>query len=132
MNPPYIIFLSSVGLAVSLYLYYSKTHDKKIYCLIGHDCDDVVKSNYGKIFGIENTILGILHYGLILVYGTAIFFNRNIFKENILYYSIVSASIASVLFSIYLTGVQAFVLKKWCDYCIISTIVSILILLVLL
>ena len=132
MNNIYLISLSLVGIMVTYYLYYSKTHDKKIYCLICHDCDEVVKSKYGKTFGIENTLFGILYYGLILVYGTAIFLNRNIFKENILYYFIVISSIVSVLFSIYLILVQAFALKKWCDYCIVSSIVSILILLVLL
>ncbi|MBS3114230.1 hypothetical protein J4448_03940 [Candidatus Woesearchaeota archaeon] len=41
------------------------------------------------------------------------------------------ASLGSVLFSIYLTAVQAFVLKKWCEYCIVSSIASVLILIVL-
>lgn len=131
MNPIYLILLSSIGFIISFYLYYTKTHNKNIVCLIWHDCNAVVKSKYGKTFGIENTIFGILYYVLIFAYGIAIFLNRNIFKYNIIYYSIVIASIGSVLFSIYLTAVQAFVLKKWCDYCIISSITSLLILLVL-
>lgn len=131
MNHAYLIILSLIGIVVSFYLYYSKTYNKKIHCFLGHECDAVVKSKYGKTFGMENTIFGILYYALILAYGIAIFLNQNIFKENIIYYSVVIASIGSVLFSIYLTGVQAFVLKKWCDYCIVSSIVSVLILLVI-
>ena len=132
MNHLYLIILSSIGFAISLYLYYSKIHNTQIYCLIGHECDAVVKSKYGKTYGIENTLIGILYYGFVLIYGILLLMNRNIFKDNLIYYPIVIASLGSVLFSVYLTAVQAFVLKKWCDYCIISSIVSVLILAVFL
>ena len=103
-----------------------------MYCPIGQDCDAVVKSRYGKTFGIENAIPGMLYYIMVIGYSITLLLNGNIFKGDIIYYFIVSASIGSVLFSIYLTGVQAFVLKKWCYYCIISSIASVLILFVLL
>ena len=131
MNPIYLILLSLIGFSVSAYLYYTKTYDKKIYCIVGQDCDAVVKSKYGQTFGIENTRFGILYYIMVFVYAILLFLNRNIFKGSIIYYFVVSASIGSVLFSMYLVGVQALVLKKWCDYCIISTMVSLLILLTL-
>lgn len=132
MNPVYLIMLSLIGFAVSFYIYYSKKYDKPLHCLIGQDCDAVVKSKYGKTLGIENTVPGMLYYVLIFIYGIAVFLNRYLFKGNNIYYFVVIASISSVLFSIYLTAVQAFVLKKWCEYCIISSISSLLILLVLL
>ncbi len=128
MKSFYLIILSLIGFAVSFYIYYSKKYNKHMYCPLGNDCDAVVKSKYGETFGIENTIPGMLYYLLIFFYGITLLLNRNIFKDNIIYYFIVGASIGSVLFSVYLTGVQAFILKKWCDYCIISTIASLLIL----
>ena len=130
-SPIYLMALSFIGFAVSFYIYYSKKYDKPMYCPIGQDCEAVVKSKYGKTFGIENTVPGMLYYVLIFVYGIVVFINRNLFKGDIIYYSLVSASIGSVLFSVYLTGVQAFVLKKWCDYCIVSSIASLLILIIL-
>ena len=132
MKEIFLIILSVMGFAVSFYIYHSKKHNKTMYCPIGKDCDAVVKSKYGKTFGIENTIPGMLYYGLILIYSIMLLANRNIFKEDIVYYFIVGASLASVVFSVYLTGVQAFVLKKWCEYCIISSIASALILTLLL
>lgn len=131
MNPIYLIISSVIGFAVSFYIYYSKKYDKPLYCPIGQDCDAVVKSKYGKTFGIENTMPGMAYHVLIFVYGLDALLNRNIFKDNLIYYLIVIASIGSVLFSIYLTAVQAFVLKKWCEYCIVSSMASLLILLVL-
>ncbi len=131
MKGIFLIILSLIGFAVSSYLYHSKKHNKKIYCMIGKDCDEVVKSRYGTTFGIENTLGGMLYYSIIFIYGAAIVLNRNLFIDNLVYHSIVIASIGSVLFSVYLAGVQAFVLKKWCEYCIISAIVSVSILIVL-
>ena len=131
MNPVYLIILSIIGFAVSFYIYYTKKYDKPMYCPIGQDCDAVVKSEYGKTFGIENTVPGMFYFFIIFVYGVGVLANRNLFKANIIYYLIVGASVASVLFSIYLTGVQAFILKKWCEYCIVSSIASLLILLIL-
>src|SRR3989344_5238535 len=120
MNPFYLMLLSVIGFAVSFYIYYSKKYDKQMYCPLGDDCDAVVKSKYGKTLGIENTVPGMLYYVLIFLYGILLLLNRNIFIGNIIYYFIVIASIGSVLLSIYLTGVQAFILKKWCEYCIAS------------
>jgi len=131
MNPAYLIVLSIVGFSVSFYIYYTKKYNKKLYCVMGQNCDEVVKSKYGKTFGIENTIPGMSYYVLVFIYGSSLLLNRNVFKENIIYYFIVIASIGSVLFSAYLAAVQAFVLKKWCEYCIVSSIASLLILIVL-
>jgi len=126
MKEIYLIILSLIGFAVSFYIYYSKKYNKPMYCPIGKDCDAVVKSRYGETFGIENTLPGMLFYILIFIYG--ILLNRNVFISNAVYYFIVGISFVSVLFSLYLTFVQAFVLKKWCEYCIVSSIASILIL----
>lgn len=126
------MILSIIGFAVSFYIYHTKKHERKMYCIIGKNCDEVVKSKYGKTFGVENTVPGMLYYFVIFAYGILIFSNGNLFKDNIVYYFIVSAGIASVLFSAYLIVVQAFVLKKWCEYCITSSICSVLILIMLL
>ena len=131
MNPIYLIILSLIGFIVSFYIFYTKKLNKKMHCIMGENCDAVVKSRYGKTFGIENTVPGMLYYVLVFLYGLGIVLNRNIFKQDIFYYLLVSASIGSVLFSAYLIAVQAFVLRKWCEYCIVSSIASVLILLVL-
>ena len=75
---------------------------------------------------------GMAYYALVFAYGIFLLSNRNIFKEGMVYYFIVGASILSVLFSLYLIAVQAFVLKKWCEYCMVSSIMSTLILMLLL
>lgn len=130
MKEIYLIILSLIGFSVSFYIFYSKKYNKQMYCLLGQECDEVVRSKYGKTFGVENTIPGMIYFALIFIYG--ILLNRNLFIPNVVYYFIVGISFASVLFSLYLTYVQAFVLKKWCEYCIASSIASMLILVVIL
>src|SRR3989338_6521963 len=115
MKEIYLIILSLIGFAVSFYIYYTKAYHKKMFCVIGEGCDAVVKSRYGKTFGMENTIPGMLYYALIFFYGSFLMTNRNIFKGTTIYYLIVIASIGSVLFSLYLAYIQKFVLKKWCE-----------------
>ena len=132
MKEIFLIALSLTGFAVSFYIYYAKKYNRKMYCFIGENCDEVVNSGYGKTLGMENTVPGMLYYAIIFIYGILLFSNGNIFKGSIIYYFVVSASTASVLFSVYLTCVQAFVLKKWCEYCIVSSISSLLILITLL
>ena len=131
MNPTYLILFSLIGILVSIYILYSKHFNKPLICPVNGNCDDVVRSKYGKTFGFDNTILGILYYLIILVFGIILLINGNIFKETIVYYFIVGASAASVLFSLYLIAVQAFVLKKWCYYCITSSISAVVIFLIL-
>ena len=131
MQEAYLIILSLIGFSVSAYIFYSKKFNKPLYCPIGENCDDVVKSKYGKTFGIENTIPGMGFYILVLAYSIGSLLNRNVFKEMTVYYLIVGISFASVLFSLYLVYVQKFILKKWCIYCIVSTTVSLFILWVL-
>lgn len=131
MKEIFLIALSLIGLAVSFYIYYTKKYGKEMYCIIGKNCDEVVKSKYGKTFGIENTVPGMIYFVMVFFYGIFVFSNGNLFKGDIVYYFVVGASVASVAFSVYLTGVQAFVLRKWCEYCIVSAICSVLILIVL-
>ena len=131
MKEIYLICFSAVGFLVSAYILYSKKFNKSLYCPIGENCDDVVRSRYGKTFGIDNTIPGMAYYILIFIYAFGLLSNRNIFKEVIVYYSIVGISFGSVLFSLYLSYIQKFVLRKWCYYCIISSIASLLIFIVM-
>src|SRR3989338_5388010 len=105
-----LMILSFIGFAVSAYIFYSKRFDKPLFCPRGHDCDAVVRSKYGKTFGIENTIPGMGFYVVVFIYGILQLLNQNVFKGVFVYYSIVGISVVSVLFSLYLVYVQKFIL----------------------
>ncbi len=108
--------LSFIGLVVSLYLLYGQKAGKKLVCLIGHDCDEVVKSAYGRTFGFENTLLGVVYYGGMLIVSAL--------QLPVPQVALALAAALAGIFSVYLIYVQAFVMRKWCDYCVLSAFLS--------
>lgn len=120
----WIPVLALVGLVNATYLLYKKARNEKLTCFIGHDCDSVTKSKYGHIFGIPNEVVGIGFYVLVLV----LFFLSWLGVASILGIPLgallLTLAIPASLTSLYLLGIQALVLKKWCDWCILSVLVN--------
>ena len=86
-------------------------------------CDIVVNSAYSKTFGIGNDILGIVYFA-----GEAVLFVIYAFSLNHILFIALSLIVAvGLLFSFYLIIIQAFVLKKWCLWCLGSTAANIII-----
>lgn len=111
-----ILGILNAGFLNWQYRRYVKT-GKKMYCLIGEDCTKVVGSKYGKHFGIKNEITGIGYYLLILLYwGWPIFDSLTLVIAGI-----------SVIFSIYLLYLQAYVIKTFCSWCLIAIMLNFLI-----
>ena len=111
-----IVLLSIVGLIISTYIYRKKVKKEKLVCLIGKNCDKVVKSKYGKAFAIDNDALGIIYFALLLISSTAFIIYPSLLTDAIIYLRMVFVGL-TVLFSIYLTVIQIFVLKELCEYC---------------
>ena len=127
-----LIILGIIGFGISLYLFSKKVAHKAPVCHLGEDCGAVVYSDYGKTFGIENSIGGMLYYLLIIIVGILIFFIPQFFTIPLVYWAKLVISGGAVLFSLYLTWLQYAVIKQWCEYCIASAIVTLLIFLVIL
>ena len=123
-----LIILSTAGLILSIYINQKKNKKQKLVCVIGQDCDKVIRSKYGKTFGIENTLLGILYFLFILAAALLNWAASIILPLYITF----TASAGSAAFSAYLTGVQLFVLKEWCEYCLAASGISIAIFLLVL
>jgi|SRR3989344_4107661 len=118
--PSFIIVLCSFfGLSLSVFIYIKKRRKKTLVCPIGHSCDPVVHSDYSRFMGIPVEILGILYYLLILVSYSAFLAYPSI-KTGEVGSALLIISALAFLFSGYLTLVQAFVLKEWCTWCLIS------------
>lgn len=121
-----IIGAGLMGLGISLYIHYKKSTRQKLVCLIGETCTEVVGSRYGNMFGISNEIFGIVYYGFVVMVVAF----RPLFPLLQLQTIVLALSLATGLaagFSIVLIGIQMFILKKWCDWCVISSALSIFI-----
>ena len=126
----WIFILSFIGLADAAYLLYKKLKKEKLVCFFGEDCNKVSKSKYGYFFGIPNEVFGVGFYLFALslfvfsLLGVTTIFEISLFS--LLLFAAIPASIASL----YLLWIQAVVLKTWCEWCVLSSLVNFLILFV--
>lgn len=118
------LILACIGLAgffIAAYISHCKNKKKPLVCPLRTSCDFVTTSDYSKFLGIHIEYIGMVYYGAVVVLHTAIFFFPEIATLRELWLGLI-ASLCAFLFSLYLTTIQAFVLKQWCTWCICSAI----------
>lgn len=118
--------LAAVGIVVAAYLTYVETQQVAAVCGPVGDCNAVQASRYARLFGVLPVgALGLAGYGAILV---AWFRGRpgNATARGLL----VGLAAFGVLFSIYLTWLELFVIRAVCMWCVSSAVIMTLILLV--
>src|SRR3989344_5256019 len=122
-----IFILAASGFLIASHIYRKKTKQNPLICPIKFDCNTVVNSDYSKFFGTPVEILGMLYYAFI-----ALSYLFSILMPNPIsaFFSgfLLAASTAAFLFSLYLMGILAFILKKGCSWCFLSAILCIIIL----
>lgn len=110
---------SIVGMIVS---YYSILEHYALapsdFCSINatFDCHVVNQSAYSELFGIPVSILGILAYAVLFV-GIMLYMRQPSQK---LLQVLLMFGAGGLVFSLYLTGIEAFVLYTWCLLCLSS------------
>lgn len=113
-----IIFVAFAGFLLALYLFHKKRRKSEPFiCPMKANCSDVIQSDYSKFLGIPVEILGMLYYGLLAI-GHGIFIVNTSFE----WLGVILLLVSSVafLFSLYLTAIQVFALKKFCTWCLLS------------
>ena len=126
----WVLILTIAGFFVAWYIYYKKSKEAPMVCVIGKKCDEVLHSKYNKMFGVPNENIGMLYYIILAVLVILFLSGFTTIAGISVNLTILIITSVAVLASIYLTFIQWLVLKKWCDYCIGSTIINVLILIV--
>lgn len=112
-----IFVFSLLGLFVASFLFYEYNIDGTIICPTGRGCDLVRASPYSSFLGISMPILGIIFY-LTMAMLSVVHFR----KLQLL------VAVSGVVFGMYLTFLEAFVIRAFCFWCILSFIISLAIL----
>ncbi len=120
-----IFVFSLLGLGVSAFLLYEYSLSGPVVCPLGGGCDLVRSSPYSHFLGISLPILGIIFY---LTMGILSIARSQKMTDKILLILELLISIIGVSFGIYLTYLEAFVIKAYCFWCVLSFIISIVIL----
>lgn len=118
------ILASVSGLGVTIYIWYSKRFQDHLACPTGSNCNDVVNSKYAHFLGIPLEYMGMAYYALIFFSYVAFIIKPEI-RTTLLLPTILIMTAGAFIFSIYLTSIQAFILKKWCIWCLLSAALSI-------
>jgi uncharacterized membrane protein len=121
-----IALLSLLGLLVSSYLAMFKLgYLGAIQCSVG-GCQTVQMSEYAMLLGAPVALWGVGAYLLLLALAL-LAIQPSWSGDRRLAYAIFGFSAFGVLFSAYLTYLEAFVIHAWCQWCVVSAILITLI-----
>lgn len=119
MNTINILYVFGfIGVLDTLYLIYHKLNGTDVACPFFPKewCHTVQHSPQSKTFGIPNSYLGFIMYVLILIM-------TYMFAAGTLVFWPIQAIVAfGFLFSMYFLYIQAFVLRAFCTWCVVSAI----------
>jgi uncharacterized membrane protein len=111
-----IALISFIGMVDALYLSI-KRNSGPIPCHVTRGCTDVVTSQYSAVLGIPISVFGLVFY--LAVFSLAVFQLSGAGKT---LHWIFWPAAAALGISAVLVGIQAFALKAYCEYCLLSAI----------
>jgi uncharacterized membrane protein len=111
---------SVVGLLVSIYMTIFKLTNNDAMCLGSGGCSFVNASRYSEINGFPVAAVGVIGFLALMI---TLFLERRseFFSDNgpLLEFGM---SLMGVLYSIYLTYLEIYVIRHWCPFCVTSAI----------
>jgi vitamin-K-epoxide reductase (warfarin-sensitive) len=110
-----ILSIAGIGVsAVSLQRHYAKSATS--FCELGEkfNCDIVNRSEYSEIMGIPVAGIGVVGYGILL--GLSSYYRARTETPLLL----LAVAAAGLVFALYLTYVEGYVLTTWCVLCLTS------------
>lgn len=113
-----ILFFAIVGIFDTVYLIYHKVRGTDVACWFFPPewCRKVQYSSYSKTMGIPNAVAGLVMYcAIILLLWLYV-------SGYIAWWPIAAIITFGFLFSMYFVYIQAFVLRAFCTWCVVSAI----------
>jgi uncharacterized membrane protein len=115
--PPVIVS----GLLVAGYMSYIEVGKVEAVCGLVGNCNTVQASAYASVFGVPVGVIGLLGY--VLLFGAWALSLRSDKLARISQIALLSMALFGVLFSIYLTFLEPFVIGASCAWCLTSALV---------
>lgn len=110
--------LAMVGIAISAYLTYNHLGGTVPVCVGGSGgCETVQTSRYSEVLGVPVALIGLLGYGAML--SAALIGDGRAAILGVFF------AMIGVLYSLYLTYLELFVIRAICQWCVASAIVVI-------
>lgn len=111
--------LALAGLVDALYLTIKHLTGNSVQCTVTSGCEEVLTSAYATVAGYPLAAFGAVAYFAAFSLATLALFGYGVARKLLFY--LVALMLLATLYLIY---VQAFVLGKWCQYCLLSAAVT--------
>lgn len=121
--------LAIAGLGVAAYLAYVELTQTEAVCGPVGECNVVQASEYAKIFGIPVAVLGLANFAAILALWAAGHYGSGRWAS-LASRGLLLLTVLGVLFSIYLTVLELFVIHAVCAWCLTSALITTLLMLI--
>ena len=121
------LLLAISGLGLSAYLTYVHYNPGALVCS-GDGCSIVQLSKYSKMFGVPIALFGVMMFA-VLIAGIVLRELRDDLVD-LINTGMVMILVAAVLYWAYLTYLEAYVIHAFCQWCVITSIVTIVLLVV--
>jgi len=121
MRKTLLFALSLIGLFDSLYLWWVYTLPSRPMVCLGGGCDTVRSSPFAYPWSVPLPAFGAAMYVVLAL----LVFAWPVLQESLSHmarWAVAGIAGLGFLFSLYLSGVEAFVLHAWCTWCVISAI----------
>jgi uncharacterized membrane protein len=118
-----VALLALIGLGITTYLTSTALSHTEVGCSLS-GCNTVLTSKWSKIFGVPVSAFGMVTYGVIMLGALHAHKAPNYDMRGRL--PVVAAVVVGVGASIYLTIVEFFVIKAFCQYCLSSAVLIVL------
>jgi uncharacterized membrane protein len=112
-------FVSLIGLADSIYLTVEHISGRSVRCTIVSGCSEVLSSPYATVRGYPLAALGALAYFTVFSLATLAAFGY--WRLGKFLTAVVGAMFLTTLWLLYL---QAFVIRHFCQFCLLSALVT--------
>lgn len=126
MTTSTIIFLllSFIGILDTGYLTFQYLRKKPLVCPFNEDCSKILATKWSMILGVRNEILGLLYYIFIFLIVFISATSPELIPNFNLWIFIITG--LGFLYSLFLTLISVFIIKKYCFYCSISAFITML------
>jgi len=124
--PIYVMLaLTVIGISVAMYVAYGSYSGTQLWCPILDGCNTVVNSPYSRVLGMPMSYFGFIYY--LFMFGLAARLAYEPASKSLRFRVVLYAALGAVS-SAYFIYLQLGLIQAICSYCIISAIISFLLL----
>ena len=124
-----ILALSLLGLGIASYLTYVHYNEEALVCTTG-GCETVQQSEYSTIAGVPVALLGVAMFISVAALALVRLSRKPLLSFDVATIASWLLALTGIMYYVYLTYVEIFVLEAICQWCVASSVVTLAILLV--